>query len=181
MCLKMCLKMKCFNCFYTKRSDRHSHKMTNSSSKASGEPPVHTLTSQPNPRHEQPIKQDCKETAKTTQSKQGQAEGIPKEDAVVLKEWSFKTRESSITDGKTGKMTADLNQSMQKSQSRALCLKRGTWWIAMNRGHWLNAEKAKKMVLIDWRGRTQWPKRKTQGNHQPLPQKTNIKQAQKKT
>ncbi len=98
--------MKCFNCFYTKRSDRQSHKMTNSSSKASEVPDVHTITSQPNPRHEQPSRQDCKETVKTTQSKQGQAEGIPKEDAVVLKEWNFKTSESLITDGKTGKMTA---------------------------------------------------------------------------
>lgn len=106
MCLKICLKMKCFNCFYTKRSDRHGHKMTNSSSKASEVSHVHTITSQPNPRHEQPSKQDCKETAKATQSKQGQAEGIPKDDAVVLKEWNFKTSESSITDGKTGKMTA---------------------------------------------------------------------------
>ncbi|XP_042594589.1 kyphoscoliosis peptidase-like [Cyprinus carpio] len=106
MCFKMCLKMKCFNCFYTKRSDRHSNKMTNSPSKASGEPPVHTPTSQPNLRHDQQSKQDRKETAKTTGSKRGQAEGIPKEDAVVLKEWSFKTSESSITGGKTGQMTA---------------------------------------------------------------------------
>lgn len=67
--------------------------MTNSPSKASGE-------------HDQQSKQDRKETAKTTGSKRGQAEGIPKEDAVVLKEWSFKTRESSITGGKTGQMTA---------------------------------------------------------------------------
>ncbi|XP_016378263.1 kyphoscoliosis peptidase-like [Sinocyclocheilus rhinocerous] len=80
--------------------------MTNSSSKASGEAPVDTLTSQSNLRHEQQSKQDCKETAKTTGSKRGRAEGIPKEDAVVLKEWSFKTSEPSITDGKTGQMTA---------------------------------------------------------------------------
>ncbi|XP_026137005.1 hillarin-like [Carassius auratus] len=106
MCFKMCFKIKCFNCFHTKRNDRHSNKMTNSNSKASGESPVNTLASQPNLRHEQQSKQDCSETAKTTGSKRGQAEGIPKEDVIVLKEWSFKTSESSITNGKTGQMTA---------------------------------------------------------------------------
>ncbi|RXN35177.1 kyphoscoliosis peptidase-like protein [Labeo rohita] len=93
----MKMKMKCFNCFncfYTKRRDRSSRKTNKSSSKVSEEPPVHTLTSQTNPQHEQQSKQDCK------------AEAVPKEDAVVLKEWSFKTSGSSIADGKTGRMTA---------------------------------------------------------------------------
>ncbi|XP_073677008.1 kyphoscoliosis peptidase-like [Garra rufa] len=92
----MKMKMKCFscfNCFCAKNRDRQSNKTANSSSKASEETPVHTLTSQPNPRHEQ-------------QSKQVKAEGIPKEDAVVLKEWTFKNRGASITDGKIGEMTA---------------------------------------------------------------------------
>ncbi|XP_016431307.1 uncharacterized protein LOC107758150 [Sinocyclocheilus rhinocerous] len=83
--------------------------MNDSSSKASGEPPVYTLTSRPNPRHEQQSQQDCKETAKTTQFKQGRAKDIPKEDAVGVvlhKKWTLKTGGSSITDGKTGKMTA---------------------------------------------------------------------------
>ncbi|KAK2891335.1 hypothetical protein Q8A67_013978 [Cirrhinus molitorella] len=92
----MKMKMKCFscfNCFCIKSRERRSHKTTNNSSEASGEPPGHTLTSQPNSRHEQQSKQDSK------------AEGIPKEDAVVLKEWTFKTS-GSITNGKRGKMTA---------------------------------------------------------------------------
>lgn len=82
--------------------------MNKSSSKASGEPPVYTVTSRPNSRHEQQSKQDCKETTKTTQFKQEWAKGIPKEDAVGVvlhKKWTLKTSGSSITDGKTGKMT----------------------------------------------------------------------------
>lgn len=83
--------------------------MNNSNSEASGEAPVYTLTSRLTLRHEQQSKHNCKEAAKTAQSKQERTEDIPKEDAVSVvlhKEWKLKIGGSSITDGKTGRMTA---------------------------------------------------------------------------
>lgn len=49
------------------------------------------------------------EAAKKTQSEQGRMEHLPKEDAVSValhKEWKLKIGGSSITDGKSGRMTA---------------------------------------------------------------------------
>lgn len=100
--------LKGFNHLYTDTSDLHSYKMNNSNSEASGEAPVYTLTSLPTLGHEQQNKHDCKEAAKTTQSKQERTKDIPKEDAVCVvlhKEWKLKIGGSSITDGKTGRMT----------------------------------------------------------------------------
>lgn len=83
--------------------------MTNSNSEASREAPVYTLTSWLTLGYEQQSKHDCKEAAKMTQSKQGRIEDIPKEDAISVilhKEWKLKIGGSSITDGKTCRMTA---------------------------------------------------------------------------